>query len=73
MLPARTRALFLVLVSLLATVPAVGLVVTAGGANVGQGVTVHNGSIDPGESAVFGQVLYGPGGDSTPAPPCRTG
>ncbi|MGC0374085.1 hypothetical protein [Streptomyces sp. SAI-229] len=72
-LPARARALFLVLVSLLATVPAVGLVVTAGGANADQGVTVHNGSLDPGESALSGQVLSGPGGDSTPALPCRTG
>jgi chitin-binding protein len=30
-LPARTRALFLVLLSLLVTVPALGLVMTAGG------------------------------------------
>ncbi len=34
-LPARTRALFLVLLSLLVTVPALGLVMTAGGGGGG--------------------------------------
>ncbi|MFD7701181.1 cellulose binding domain-containing protein [Streptomyces caelestis] len=43
-LPARTRALFLVLVSLLATVPAVGLVVTAGGEAEAHGTPMKPGS-----------------------------
>ncbi|MFC8368816.1 lytic polysaccharide monooxygenase [Streptomyces sp. NPDC057239] len=43
----------------------------------GQDVMVHNagynGSLDPGESATFGYVVSGPGGDSTTTLPCRVG
>lgn len=43
----------------------------------GQNVMVHNagwnGSLDPGESATFGYVVSGSGGDSATALPCRVG
>ena len=43
----------------------------------GQNVMVHNanwnGSLDPGESATFGYVVEGSGGDTATTLPCRPG
>ncbi|CAL9613868.1 hypothetical protein [Streptomyces griseomycini] len=52
-LPARSRALFLALVSLLATLPAVGLVVTTGGWSGGHRSEVTVTVTDAGGGAVL--------------------